>query len=62
MYMPNQAQADVRCGLGPLFLVFPEGLKNREAEDNKYLLVVLALRYQGPSLVSGSEREDAACG
>lgn len=52
----------MRCGLGPLFLVLPEGLKNHEAEDSKCLLVVLALRYQGPSLVSSSEREDTDCG
>lgn len=42
--------------------MLPEGLKNLEAEDNKCLLVLLALRYQGSSLVSGSEREDAAYG
>lgn len=58
--MPNQASAEVICGLEPLFLVLPEGLKNHEAEDNKCPLVVLALRYQGSGLVSGSEREGAA--
>lgn len=42
--------------------MLPEGLKSHEAEGNKCLLVVLALRYQGPSLVSGSEGEDAAYG
>ena len=40
--------------------MLPEGLKSREAASNKHLLVVLALRYQGPSLISGSERKDAA--
>lgn len=49
-YVPNQAKAEVTCGLGPLLLVLPKGLKNHKAEDNKCLLVVLALRYHSQAL------------